>query len=42
MPGRTTSNPDIPAMEARYKGLTPIFHKFDAYGNKVSHAGINQ
>ena len=33
---------DIPAMEARYKGLTPIFHKFDAYGNKVSHAGINQ
>lgn len=24
------------AMEARYSGLTPIFHKFDAYGNKVS------
>jgi hypothetical protein len=24
------------AMKARYIGLTPIFYKFDAYGNEVS------
>ena len=43
VPAAPLTEEEIAEMDARYgedSGLTPIFHKRNGYGNKVSHAGL--